>query len=79
MSASPHLFTDIDSLSKWLQDKAMRGFDLNTRREGQGRDVKDVFEKQWGTVRWMVWWWAASEEKARAKMARWGDEEGGFS
>lgn len=50
---------------------------MSTRREGQAGNVKDVFEKQWGTVRWMVWWWAASEEKARTKMARWRDEEGG--
>jgi hypothetical protein len=53
----------------------MRGFDLSITRVGQGPSLKDIFEKQWGTVRWMVWWWAASEEKARAKMAMWRDDE----
>ncbi|KAF2869694.1 hypothetical protein BDV95DRAFT_576059 [Massariosphaeria phaeospora] len=41
-------------------------------RRGEGLlEVTDIFDKHWPIVRWMIWWWANSEDKARMKMERW--------
>lgn len=33
--------------------------------------INDQFQAFWATVSWKVWWWANSEDKARAQMERW--------
>jgi hypothetical protein len=33
--------------------------------------MREVFGEKWGVEMWSVWWWANSEEKARAKIERW--------
>lgn len=63
------LFTDDDLLSTWLEERTLMYFDMYMRRDR--RDIREVFEKRWRKTRWMVWWWAASEDKARMKMERW--------
>lgn len=70
--SNPHkgLFSLQDRLDDWLKDRCQKEFDRSARRDRL--DVDGMFEECWKRdVRWQVWWWANSEEKARMKMERW--------
>jgi hypothetical protein len=64
------LFALRDLLAEWFEDRIQTEFDVYACKGG--RDMKEVWRDRWNAeVRWGVWWWAASEGKARAKMERW--------
>jgi hypothetical protein len=63
------LYTVFD-LGDWLEDRVRIAFDLQAN-DGKP-DIMTVLHKRLrGEVRWGVWWWANSEDKARMKMERW--------
>ncbi|KAH7385768.1 hypothetical protein BKA66DRAFT_415912 [Pyrenochaeta sp. MPI-SDFR-AT-0127] len=65
------LYTLQDHAGKYFADRVMVAFELHECQSNQLRDIRDVFPKRWGSIMWAVWWWANSEEKARAKLELW--------
>jgi hypothetical protein len=69
---STHPFDLSDHAAWHYFDRAMVAFELEEQRGNRWlRDVREVFGEKWGVEMWSVWWWANSEEKARAKIERW--------
>ncbi|KAF1840716.1 uncharacterized protein K460DRAFT_370681 [Cucurbitaria berberidis CBS 394.84] len=60
-----------DHARQYFTERAMVAFELYEQRSSGLRNIRDGFWKVWDRVLWSVWWWANSEEKARAKMERW--------
>jgi hypothetical protein len=64
------LYQLLDHLDAWLKGRCTTEFDLYARPGRQ--DINNVFNDKFNEdVRWQIWWWANSEEKARMKMERW--------
>jgi len=64
------LFKVPDHAKRYFYDRAMVAFEMwETKRTGF-RDIRTAFPKAWEQIRWCIWWWAGSEEKARMKMER---------
>ena len=64
------LFRVPDHAKRYFYDRAMVAFEMwETKRAGL-KDIRTVFPKKWEDIRWCIWWWAGSEEKARMKMER---------
>ena len=64
------LFRVPDHAKRYFYDRAMVAFEMwETKRTGL-KDIRTVFPKKWEEIRWCIWWWAGSEEKARMKMER---------
>lgn len=59
-----------DLLDAWLNERCITQFDLYAKPGRQ--DISNIFNDKFKEhVRWQIWWWANSEEKARMKMERW--------
>ena len=59
-----------DHARQYFADRVLVAFEKEEiREEGKG-EIRRVWEKEWEEVRWAVWWWTGSGEKARAKMER---------
>ncbi|KAF2189719.1 hypothetical protein K469DRAFT_561973 [Zopfia rhizophila CBS 207.26] len=59
-----------DLQDEWLRERVLGQFYVRARRDR--KDIEGSFKRPWKKeVRWGIWWWANSEEKARAKMERW--------
>ena len=64
-------YTMRDHASDFYLDRAMVAFEKFERRDSQLASIREVFPRKWDDALWSVWWWANSEDKARAKMERW--------
>ncbi|KAF2267054.1 hypothetical protein CC78DRAFT_103098 [Lojkania enalia] len=63
------LFHIPDTVEGWLEERCLGEFKFESRADRQAID--NVWEREWKKVRWSIWWWAGSEEKAKMKMERW--------
>jgi hypothetical protein len=63
-----------DHAYHYLLDRALVAFELHENKGPTLRGIREVFPNKWADGSWSVWWWAGSEEKARAKMERWRQE-----
>ncbi|KAG9186713.1 hypothetical protein G6011_09821 [Alternaria panax] len=60
------LFRVPDHAGRWYKERVLVAFEKEEVRKG----IRGVWAKRWEEVRWGVWWWAGSGEKARMKMER---------
>ncbi|KAF2739870.1 hypothetical protein EJ04DRAFT_483284 [Polyplosphaeria fusca] len=67
-----HLWAIPDFLEDYLEKRAIGQFD--THADHSKQDISNVWTKNWEEIRWSIWWWADSDDKARAKMERWREE-----
>jgi hypothetical protein len=59
-----------DHASDYFLDRALAAFEMY-ERPGERRCIREAFVEYGDDMIWGVWWWANSEDKARAKMERW--------
>jgi hypothetical protein len=65
------LFKIPDHARAYFADRCMVAFELGeVKRSEAQQEIRVVFPKNWKDIRWAVWWWVASEDKARMKMER---------
>jgi len=64
------LFRVPDHAKRYLYDRAMVAFEMWEKKRTGLKDIRTVFPKKWEEIRWCIWWWAGSEEKARMEMER---------
>tara|TARA_R110002003_G_scaffold32_7_gene1960 strand:+ start:16645 stop:17268 length:624 start_codon:yes stop_codon:yes gene_type:complete len=78
--ADEQLYDLRDHANHYFLDSVLVEFERYEKKatgDGKKRDnIRSVFETRWENVLWSVWWWANSEDKARAKMERWREVEG---
>lgn len=67
-------YTLHDHASDFYLDRAMVAFEKFESRGSQLLSIRELFPRKWEDALWSVWWWANSEDKARAKMERWRGE-----
>jgi hypothetical protein len=60
-----------DHASDYFIDRALVAFEMHESPGEERRDIREAFAENWDDMLWCVWWWANSEEKARALMERW--------
>ncbi|PSN73189.1 hypothetical protein BS50DRAFT_483486 [Corynespora cassiicola Philippines] len=67
-----------DHTYSWLMERVLKVFDEEARPkdfELPGHlpltNSSGMLDNGWKDCMWAIWWWAGSEEKARAKMERW--------
>jgi hypothetical protein len=60
-----------DHACHYYLDTALVAFERNENRDQGLINIRDVFPKMQSKILWTVWWWANSEDKAKAKMERW--------
>ena len=69
-----------DHASDYYLDRAMVAFEVDEVKDDARRhNIRKVFSKEWDDAMWCVWWWANSEDKARAKMERWREKQSASS
>jgi hypothetical protein len=64
------LFRVPDHAKRYFADRALVAFERLEVKRSEAREIRSVFPQAWEEIRWCVWWWAGSEEKARMKMER---------
>jgi hypothetical protein len=60
-----------DHAAYYFFDRAMVAFEMQQRNGKDTGEIREVFPRKCEDELWSVWWWANSEDKARAKMERW--------
>lgn len=60
------LYKIVDDSAAYFEKKA-----LSAWRASLSTEQLNAWRVEWGETWWTVWWWANSEEKARAKLDRW--------
>ncbi|KAH3906174.1 hypothetical protein HBH56_209480 [Parastagonospora nodorum] len=68
---STDAYTIRDHASDFFFDRVTVAFEKFESRDSQLLSIREVFPRKWEDALWSVWWWANSEDKARAKMERW--------
>jgi len=71
---SEQAYTLRDHANYHFLDRALVAFELYENPAKELKDIRKVFPRMWDNNLWSVWWWANSEDKARAKMERWRQE-----
>jgi hypothetical protein len=64
------LFKVADHAKRYFADRVMVEFEKQELSRREAKEIRTVFPQVWEEVRWWVWWWAESEDKARMKMER---------
>ena len=64
------LFKVPDHARRYFADRVMVAFEKEEVEQGGKREISVVFPMKEEWIRWKVWWWVGSEEKARMKMER---------
>jgi hypothetical protein len=59
-----------DHASDYFLDRALAAFEMY-ETPGEKRCIREAFVEYGDDMLWVVWWFANSEDKARAKMERW--------
>jgi hypothetical protein len=70
-SSPTEAYTMRDHANAYFLDRAMVAFEVHENPSSRLRNIRDVFPGNWDDAMWCIWWWANSENKARAKMERW--------
>ena len=65
------MYTLRDHANYHFLDHALVAFELHENPARELSNIREVFPRIWGDELWSIWWWANSEDKARAKMERW--------
>ncbi|KAJ4987985.1 hypothetical protein SVAN01_06560 [Stagonosporopsis vannaccii] len=61
-----------DLASRYFIDSAITSIEKGETYKDNTRAARDIFAGEWQRkAMWSVWWWANSEDKARAVIARW--------
>lgn len=60
-----------DHAAYYFLDRALVAFELYEKKDDGLINMRNAFRKRQGKMLWSVWWWANSEDTARAKMERW--------
>jgi hypothetical protein len=62
----------IDHAKRYFRDSAVTAIEREEAIRNDVKPARDVFDGEWqNRGLWSVWWWANSEDKARAIIARW--------
>lgn len=67
-------YTMRDHANDYYLDRAMVAFEKFESHAPGLQSIREVFPTKWEDTLWSVWWWANSEDKARAKMERWREQ-----
>ncbi|KAL5116751.1 hypothetical protein ACEQ8H_005363 [Pleosporales sp. CAS-2024a] len=60
-----------DLAGNFYLEGALIAFEKHEDGGAGTKEMRKLFPERWGEELWSVWWWANSEDKARAKMERW--------
>ncbi|KAF2631999.1 hypothetical protein BU25DRAFT_406521 [Macroventuria anomochaeta] len=73
---SPPTSSSITDLAgRYFIDSAVAAIEKGESYKEGNRPARDMFSGEWQNLgMWSVWWWANSEDKARAIIARWGEK-----
>jgi hypothetical protein len=63
-----------DHANAYFLDRAMVAFEVHENPSLGLGNIREVFPSNWDDTMWCIWWWANSENKARAKIERWRKE-----
>jgi hypothetical protein len=69
--ATKKAYTLEDHARWYFLDRALVAFELHEDRGKEKMCCREAWAENGENVLWSVWWWANSEDKARAKMERW--------
>jgi hypothetical protein len=62
----------VDHARRYFRDSTVTAIESNEGLWEDLRPARDIFQGEWqNRGLWSVWWWANSEDKARAIITRW--------